>query len=275
MQRETEDEELSRSPSVSASPQGGGRSRGGLMLTLLGVVFTTVAGALLWTLFLTDDREIAGPTLTSDRAEGVSRRIGVAFDDTVATWQRFFAESDGIRPPPPRLVMFSRGQPSPCSGAEPASGPFFCPVDRVAALDLEFLDMLEVRMRREAAAGTAIVVARVVAGYAQGILDVPDAASGAGSRRFLRDHSLQADCLTGVWAGLASTRLGTVPPGFYARLIARGTSVRDDPLRRGADPIQTLDLFANQDAAAREEAFRRGLNAANPAACPGPGPAPR
>jgi len=258
---------------ASASSQG--RSPSGIMLSLLGIVFCAVAGALVWTQFLSDDNDIAGPTLTLERAEGVSRRVGVAFDDTVSTWQRWFSETDGLRPAPPRLVMFSRGQPSPCSGAEPASGPFFCPVDRVAALDLEFLDMLEVRMRREAAAGTALVVARVMAGYAQDILDVPDAASGAGSRRFLRDHSLQADCLTGVWAGLASSRLGTVPPGFYARLIARGTSVRDDPLRRGADPIQTLDIFAQPDAAAREEAFRRGLNAANPAACPGPGPAPR
>lgn len=267
---------MNRRASTYPSPEGHGqgRSRGRITLTLVAVVFFAVAGALIWTQFMSGDSDFTGPTLTSDRAESVSRRVGVAFDDTVSTWQRFFSESDGTKSPPPRLVMFSRGQPSSCSGTQPASGPFYCPVDRVAALDLEFLDMLEVRMRREAAAGTALVVARVMAGYVQGILDVPDVASGAGSRRFLRDHSLQADCLTGVWAGLAASRLGTVPPGFYARLIARGTNVRDDPLRRGTDPIPILDIFANQDAAAREEAFRRGLDASNPAACPGPGPAP-
>lgn len=265
---------MTQRAAASGSARNGGRNRG-IAIALTSIVFVAVAGALVWTQLLPQDRSTDEPRLSAERAEGISRRVGVAFDDTARTWQRWFAGTDGRNAPAPRLVMFSRGQPSPCAGAEPASGPFYCPVDGVAAFDLEFLDMLEARMGRDAAAATALVVARVMAGYVQGLLDVPDAASGARSRRFLRDHTLQADCLTGVWAGLAAARLGTVPPGFYARMVARAVNVRDDPERRSAEPIQALDVFAYADAAAREDAFRTGLNSANPAACPGPGPAPR
>jgi predicted metalloprotease len=210
------------------------------------------------------------PQPSAERAAVIGRRVGVVFDDAERTWARWFQARGLPAPAPARLVLYTYARPTPCSDAAPGTGPFYCPLDSTAAFDLAFLEALEAQMRREGELGTALVVARVVAEHIQAALGTRQAARRPRDAAFEREYTLQADCLAGVWAGMAADRLGTVPPGLYARVMGSGKEA-GRMLLGSRDPGQpALDIFLYSDDGAREAAFRRGLVAADPAACPGP-----
>ena len=58
---------------------------------------------------------------------------------TEAVWGKLFPEQQGRPYTPPKLVVFSNVTQSPCGGASGASGPFYCPADSKAYLDLSLI----------------------------------------------------------------------------------------------------------------------------------------
>ena len=63
--------------------------------------------------------------------------ISVVLADTEDAWAEVFAES-GQRYQPPKLVLFTDFVQSACGNAEAAMGPFYCPADQQAYIDLGF-----------------------------------------------------------------------------------------------------------------------------------------
>ena len=83
--------------------------------------------------------------------------------------------------------------------------------------------------------------------------------------------ALQADCLTGVWAAAAASRIGPVPAGFYSELVWSWRNVAQDMHRAGARvPPPEFDLFAAGTQDERAAAFARGYAAAALDGCPAP-----
>ena len=263
---------MSRIEEIMPSAAGLTRRRLATILLALAaaVAISGVTGTFIWK-FLSVRSDIDPmPELSAERAAGVSRRVGVAFDDAELSWAHWFRSRGLSVPPPAELVLFTNALPSPCAGSAPATGPFYCPIDDTAAFDLVFLNALEKRMDRDSGLGTALVVARVMAEHIQAALGVPDAAIGREDPEFTRGLALQADCLAGVWAGMAANRLGTVPPGFYARLMQRAQYLSEQKSGHGQADQPALDIFLFSDDQARETAFRSGLSSRDPRSCPGP-----
>ncbi len=256
----------------SANPdkvrKGQGRRR--ILIGLAIALFLIASGALIWTLIKDNRMNDPLPPVSSERALIVSRRIGVAFEDAQQTWSNWFRAKRLSTPRAAELVLFSGARPSPCSGTSPVGGPFYCPLDRRASFDIVVLNQLEKRMDREAGLGTALIVARVLSEHIQGELGVPAAVARRDRDTFIRMHTLQADCLTGVWAGLAKSRIGTVRPGLYSELLSKGAFITEVYVNGGQPDQPALDIFLLDDYQAREASFRNGIEARDPKACPRP-----
>ncbi|MCA9606607.1 MAG: neutral zinc metallopeptidase, partial [Myxococcales bacterium] len=70
--------------------------------------------------------------------------VSVVLADTEDTWTPIF-QARGERYAPPRLVLFRGQVDSACGMQSAATGPFYCPGDRQAYIDLSFFDELDQR----------------------------------------------------------------------------------------------------------------------------------
>ncbi len=210
--------------------------------------------------------EAPAPTAAPSSAEAIARRTEAAFADATATMSR-----GGDRA---RVVVFRGATSSACVTGATGRGPFYCPDDRVAAFDLDYLEALAARLGADADLGIALVAGRLAAEHAQQQVGILDAAALnlLGARRARRAEALaalalQADCMAGAWAAAAEPRLGTVPPGFYGRLVWSARNVADALAAAGHAVPAEIDSFAVADRNARGAAFENGHAARSPAAC--------
>jgi uncharacterized protein len=104
----------------------------------------------------------------------------------------------------PTLVVFSQFVATPCGDLATERGPIYCPEDRNFYIDPAWLDGLARHAPGDM--GQAIIIAHEYAHWVQSKMGV-----GESIRRFTRQNSvryeLQADCLAGVWASLAKSKL--------------------------------------------------------------------
>lgn len=177
---------------------------------------------------------------------------------------------------PATLRHFIGETPSPCAGSAHAAGPFYCPETRMVSLDLGFLEQVSRRLRVEGERAAALFLARVVAVHVQGELGLLAAREQAGryaaareTRALDRGLALHADCLAGLWARHAETRMGPVNPDFYGRILAAARDIASGRNRPGTI-LPDAALISAGSRAEREAAFSAGQAATSMADCPLP-----
>jgi uncharacterized protein len=97
--------------------------------------------------------------------------VAVVLADTEDTWRELFRRA-GRTYELPKLVLFSGAVESACGFAGAAVGPFYCPIDRKAYLDLSFFDELRTRFRAPGDFAQAYMVAHEVGHHVQNLLGV-------------------------------------------------------------------------------------------------------
>ncbi len=139
----------------------------------------------------------------------------VAVVNSVQTWWEEAFPQMGERYELARTQFFAGQTATACGNATSAVGPFYCPGDQMAYIDLEFFD--ELRTRFDASGGPfaqAYIIAHEYGHHVQhllGILEQIGSDREGPESRAVRTE-LQADCLAGVWAHNA------VSTGFIAEL---------------------------------------------------------
>lgn len=197
--------------------------------------------------------------------------ISVVVADTEDVWSGWFAQN-GTRYEVPRLVLFRGMTRSACGLGEAAMGPFYCPADHNAYIDLSFYQDLETRFGAPGDFAQAYVIAHEIGHHVQNLLGI------SGEVRKLQERSgtvaanelsvrleLQADCLAGVWASRASNV--TLEAGDAEEALNAASAIGDDRLQRQAGGTVTPDSFTHGTAAQRQHWFGTGLRTGDPDSC--------
>jgi len=216
------------------------------------------------------DAPATGPNQIDDTSEEF---VGVVLADTEEVWTSLFANS-GQTYRAPKLVLFSGRTASGCGAASASSGPFYCPGDRKAYLDMAFFKVMDRQLGAGGDFAQAYVIAHEIAHHVQNELGVMEQvnrqrarASKADANRLSVMIELQADCFSGVWAHHAQRNFGSIEPGDIDEALNAANQIGDDTLQRNAGQAVVPDSFTHGTSAQRMQWFRAGFEAGDPTRC--------
>ncbi len=192
--------------------------------------------------------------------------VSVVVADTEDVWSEIFA-ANGQRYEAPTLVMFTGATRSACGLGQAAMGPFYCPLDKMAFIDLSFYEQMKTRFNAPGDFAQAYVIAHEVGHHVQNLLGISgkvrsmqqqldEAESNALSVRL----ELQADCLAGVWANHADRARSILEAGDVEEALNAASAIGDDTLQRQGRGTVVPESFTHGTSAQRQRWFRVGLD---------------
>lgn len=275
-----------RSDNVVRAKSGGGRRGGGLpVLGGMSITGVLVAMGIAWLfginpvqfLSLMDGGGSATQTteaISSAQQDEQTEFVQVIMASTEDVWQAIFREQ-GQSYREPRLVLFTGSVGTACGTGSSAMGPFYCPGDQRAYLDLGFFQEMTTRFRAEGDLARAYVIAHEVGHHVQnlqGVLERTAAARQRGQRTEGADglsvrQELQADCYAGVWAHHAQRQYQWLEPGDLESALNAASAIGDDALQKQARGHAVPDSFTHGTSAQRQRWFRTGFESGNMNSC--------
>ena len=215
------------------------------------------------------------PTAEELRNDPVADMLAVVMADTEDVWTEVFAAS-GRRYEEPTLVLFNGSTSSACGLGQAAMGPFYCPADKNAYIDLSFFRDLRERFRAPGDFAQAYVIAHEVGHHVQNLLGISSqvqrmrrGVSQAEGNQLSVRLELQADCFAGVW-GRRADQSGaniTLDAGDIDEALNAAAAIGDDRLQRQSRGTVAPDSFTHGTSAQRQRWFRVGFESGDPDRC--------
>jgi predicted metalloprotease len=199
------------------------------------------------------------------RGDPMRQFVSVVLADTEDVWSQLL-NSMGRTYDDPKLVLYSQRVNSACGFASAASGPFYCPEDQKAYLDLSFFQEMKDRFNAPGEFAEAYVIAHEIGHHVQNELGILQRAHAERARSDERRSNaisvrteLQADCFAGVWAYHADRTKHIIEQGDVEAALNSASAVGDDRLQRQAHAAVVPDAFTHGSSAQRVRWFKRGL----------------
>ena len=240
---------------------GGGGSGGGSSDT--GIDITDILGGLGEATSAPSGAADEGPGAPDPEAELVDFTSYV-LDDVNGTWDEIFQQS-GQEYRNAELVLFRDGVRSGCGNATSAVGPFYCPPDQTAYLDLGFFRELNDRFDAPGDFAQAYVIAHEIGHHVQNRLGISDdvnrqqAASPGEANDLSVRLELQADCFAGIWGHSVYNR-GVLEDGDLQEGLTAAAAVGDDRIQESAGADVNPETWTHGSAEQRQEWFNRGFD---------------
>ncbi len=213
------------------------------------------------------------PTAEELRDDPLADMVSVVVADTEDVWTGIFAEQ-GRRYEPPVLVMFTGATESACGLGQAAMGPFYCPADRKAYIDLSFYDQMRTKFKAPGDFAQAYVIAHEVGHHVQNLLGISGKVhqmkqrlSAAEANALSVRLELQADCLAGVWAIRADRASNILEAGDVEEALNAASAIGDDTLQRRSRGTVVPESFTHGTSEQRQRWFRKGLGSGDPDTC--------
>jgi predicted metalloprotease len=215
-----------------------------------------------------------GPTRPRNPAEEEQVKfVSVILADTEQTWTRLFAQQ-GQQYQKPKLVVFTDGVDSACGFQSKAVGPFYCPADRKAYLDLSFFQQLERQLGAPGDFARAYVIAHEIGHHIQNLIGVSNkvhsqrrrVSKTEGNKLSVRQE-LQADCFAGVWAHYAHKERKMLEPGDIEEGLNAAKAIGDDALQRKSTGHVRPESWTHGSSKQRMTWFMKGFKGGQMAAC--------
>ncbi|MDB4912534.1 MAG: protein of unknown function zinc metallopeptidase [Gemmatimonadetes bacterium] len=250
----------------------GGRAGMGIGGTVVLLVLSLIFGRDL----LTPSQQVSRTVAQSDgrlapadsaREEPEVRFVSFVLDDIQATWAKVLPQYHDAK-----LVLFRDATDTGCGTGQAAMGPFYCPLDEKAYIDLGFYEELKDKFQASGDFAQAYVLAHELGHHVQHILGTDAQVRRAvqqnpGSANALSvKMELQADCFAGVWAHSTEQRR-ILQQGDVDEALTAAASVGDDRIQKRATGTINADSFTHGSSAQRASWFKRGLDSGDPRAC--------
>jgi predicted metalloprotease len=198
--------------------------------------------------------------------EPLRKFVAVVLADTEDVWGDLFPKQFNRTYERPRLVLFSGRVESACGMASAASGPFYCPGDHKAYLDLSFFGEMKEKFHAPGDFAMAYVVAHEIGHHVQNQLGLSDKVHSARGRVSDAEYNqlsvrleLQADFLAGVWANHAQRTKNILESGDVEEALNAANAIGDDTLQKQARGYVVPDSFTHGTSQQRIRWFKRGL----------------
>lgn len=250
-----------------AAPKLLGGSIGTIAIVLLAMYFGVDPAPLLDAVQSGGQVSSSGSQPTREQLENdpLADMVSVVVADTEDVWSEIFAEQ-GQRYAPPTLVMFTGATQSACGRGQAAMGPFYCPADKYAYIDLSFYDTMRNRFSAPGDFAQAYVIAHEIGHHVQNLLGISgkvhsmkrQLSKAEGNAMSVR-LELQADCLAGVWANRADRARNILEAGDVEEALNAASAIGDDTLQRQSQGTVVPESFTHGTAAQRQRWFRMGL----------------
>jgi len=205
------------------------------------------------------------PYRPTPEEERLADFVSVVLADTEDTWNKLF-EQVGRRYQEPKLVLFSGSVKSACGLGQAAMGPFYCPADQKAYIDLSFYKDLKLRHRAPGDFAQAYVIAHEIGHHVQNLLGISkevqhlqQRVGRAESNALSVKLELQADCLSGVWAHDANRTRQLLETGDVEEALNAASAIGDDRLQKQTRGYVTPESFTHGTSAQRVFWFKTGL----------------
>jgi predicted metalloprotease len=246
---------------------------GGLVLLLLLSLFTgrnflEFAGPMLEQAPATQGPSDGGPVTASPEEEKLVDFMSFVLDDVQQVWHQQL----GGRYQDTQLVLFRDGIRSACGIGQAATGPFYCPGDMKAYLDLAFFSELDRRFGAPGDFAQAYVVAHEIGHHVQNVLGLEGQMRQAQQRRpdlaneLSVRFELQADCLAGVWGHSAAQR-GRLDPNDIEEGLRAAAAIGDDRIQKMQTGYVSPERWTHGSSEQRVQWFRRGFDSGDIKAC--------
>jgi predicted metalloprotease len=208
---------------------------------------------------------------TIDPTDPTGRFVAAVTDDVQFTWNDIF-ERSGKTYEPTEVVLFTGSTNTGCGQASSATGPFYCPADRLVYLDTSFFKELERRFGAPGDFAQAYVIAHEIGHHVQTLLGIsrevrrlqqedPSRANELSVRL-----ELQADCFAGVW-GRAAQAAGILEPGDVQEGLNAASQIGDDRIQESVQGRSDPETFTHGTAEQRSTWLGTGIQVGNPDAC--------
>lgn len=191
-----------------------------------------------------------------------ARQIVASTEDV---WSVEF-EKMGQQYPAPVLQYFCGNTQTACGRGSAAMGPFYCPADNKAYIDLAFYSELQQKFKAPGDFAMAYVIAHEVGHHIQNVLGISEKSerakqglSEAEANRISVKVELQADFLAGVWAHYAQKEQRILQAGDIEEALNAAHAIGDDNLQRQAQGYVVPDGFTHGTSEQRMYWFKKGF----------------
>jgi uncharacterized protein len=189
--------------------------------------------------------------------------------DIQGTFEAMF-KSEGKPYRHAKLYLFTGAIDTGCGHSTAAIGPFYCPADEHAYIDLSFYRELRQRFGAPGDFAQAYVLAHELGHHLQKLMGIEHRAEALGKGRRRNELSvrteLQADCFAGVW-GHAAKGKQLLEAGDLEEALTAATAIGDDRLQKQAGGEVHPETFTHGTSAQRVRWFRAGFDSGRFDAC--------
>ena len=205
----------------------------------------------------------AGQAELNDEA---SQFVSVVLKETETVWEQVFREQLQATYEQPKLVLFTGEVQSACGFASAASGPFYCPADAKAYIDLSFYSELKDRFQAPGDFAMAYVIAHEIGHHVQNQLGISDKVHGMRGQISEEEYNqlsvkveLQADFFAGLWAHHAHEMSNILEAGDIEEALTAANAIGDDRLQMESRGYVVPESFTHGTSEQRMFWFKKGF----------------
>lgn len=247
---------------------GGGKLIGGGIGVILVIVISLLTGKNPMAL-LSQLQDSSSGTTQQCSSESMNQEsakfVRVILASTEDVWTGLFRDM-GKEYQLPTLQLFCGTTESACGMGSSAMGPFYCPGDHKAYIDLAFYEELQTRFKAPGDFAMAYVVAHEIGHHIQNILGISgkihqmqQGLDKTAANRLSVALELQADFLAGVWAHHAQKTKNWLQEGDLEEALNAANAIGDDKLQQESQGYVVPDAFTHGTSEQRIYWFKKGF----------------